>query len=160
MPSFVKTSKPVGYNPVRTLGQIAYEEFMSGSVAVTWTSMDEDGRNVWEQVAQAVLAAAPVKEKLPEHYLDVMATNMTVEQMVNGDAMKLHLEAYVPAVESRNRNAGSTRHILSDIHAVMQARTHKLRLSVITDAEIQAELSRLDPEDGTVRELLPEEATW
>jgi hypothetical protein len=146
-----------------TPGQRIYEMVRESGATIAsvpdWFGLASSEQEVWEHAARSVIDAEPKREKLPDCYIDALPYAMEMSQDLMTDVTDITIKLKVPAVEARNARSGSTISLLRDIDTAVKDRTHKLRLALFTDAQIQSEFSRLD-RDGTVRELLENECTW
>lgn len=150
-----------------TNGELFYnawrEHFCSGDPArawpVRWQEVTPESRRSYEHAAEVLVKALPPKEVMPAVYVDALPAAMTFEEDLKTKSIRITMELNVPQVTALNARPGSTENILEEIKEGFSKMDRKIRISTVTDSEIQSELNRLN-RDGTIREFAENEGSW
>jgi hypothetical protein len=150
----------------QSLGEIAYnkirESLLSGPVVRSipmFFQLSAEERIAYEEGASAVAAAVPPKEVMPEVYLDCTPREFETSYHPTSDSHEVKLSVWVPAIVAKHAKPGDAMNMLGEIQNSFKRFDRKIRISTVSDSEIQAELSRLN-RDGTIREFVENEGTW
>lgn len=148
---------------IKATEQMGNSLFMAShaGASVCWSNLGAEQQCVWLKRAQAVLDLVPQPEEveLPAVYLDGAVLNCTIDSEDHSGPQKVSLEVTFPLTTRYHKTPGSTRKILQKILAQAQVKGNVLRISTVDDARVKSEFSRIQ-DNGTLRELAPNEGTW
>lgn len=144
------------------MGKAIYQTYWSGDPKMQqWEEIGTKNQADWIKCAKAAVDLVPQPEvnELPALYLDGAVENCSFDTGDESAGQLVTLQVRFPLSARFHKTPGSTRRILDKLLKQAQVKDNVLRISVVDDARIKNEFARLQ-DDGSLRELLPEEGSW
>jgi hypothetical protein len=91
-------------------------------------------------------------------YVDMIPTDFTVTPSPTHRGLVLTLQGAVPDVERFARNVNMNE-VTQQVMDAIKSKRVRVRLMLVPDSLVESEFERLQ-DDGTVRDMLPQEGTW